>query len=128
MTTLTTTDGDVSSPQNLNSLTDAMNMDSYGKAKPVVSQLVYNWRKLMKAECNVNLFTNLLKLDISTKDIFFFVQKQADMRKVHKDLDKPLSRMGMRSKLNDACAFVCRQKRIVSRLKRELLNPIYTGL
>ena len=106
MTTLTTAEGTFPSSNNLNSMTNAMNIDSYGKAKLVVSQLVTNWRRFMKAECNVNLFASLLKLDISTKDIFFFIQKQADMRTVHKDLDKPLSRMGMRSKLNDACAFV----------------------
>ena len=34
----------------------------------------------------------------------------------------PLSKNAMRSKLNDACAFVLRQKRVVQGLKRDLLK------
>ena len=84
----------------------------------------------MKAECNIDFFAALLKKNIATRDIFYFVQKQAHLRKVHRDLDKPLTRAAVRSKLNDACSFAFRQKRVVSRLKQEVLlatgNKRYT--
>ena len=98
----------------------AMNSDSDGKVKPVVSELVINWRKLNSTECNIKLFTSLLNKNISTRDIHFFVQKQADLRKVHKGLDKPMTRAAMRAKLNDACAFSVRQRRVVEKLKKKL--------
>ena len=98
----------------------AMNYDSDGKVKPVVSELVKNWRKLNSTECNIKLFTSLLNKNISTRDIHSFVQKQADLRKVHKGLDKPMTRAAMRAKLNDACAFSVRQRRIVEKLKKKL--------
>ena len=99
-----------------------MNYDSNGKVNSVVSQLVINWRKLIGSECNVHLFATLLKKGISTRDIYSFASKQAKLRKVCKSIDMPLTKTAMRSKLNDACAFSARQRRVVNKLKRELLK------
>ena len=100
----------------------AMNVASDGKVNTVVSKLVNSWRQLIGSESNVHLFTQLLKKGISTRDVHSFVSKQAKLRKVLKGLDKPLSRAAMRTKLNDACAFNVRQKRVVSKLKRDLFD------
>ena len=43
---------------------------------------------------------------------------------MYKDLDRPLSRAAMRAKLNDACAFVHRQRRFVTRTKQDLLRAL----
>ena len=110
------------SPSTTNFDDEAMTRESDGKVKTVTSQLVHNWQLLMTSECNINLFKNLLKNDISTRDIHSFVLKQADLRKIHKKLDEPLTRAAMRSKVNDACAYVKRQKRIVGRIKKDLFN------
>ena len=99
----------------------AMNYASNGKVNAVVKKLVMNWRSLIGSESNVQLFAKLLKKGISTRDVHSFASKQANLRKVCKDLDKPLTRIAMRSKLNDACAFNARQKRVVNKLKRDLL-------
>ena len=107
-------------PSTLNFDDEAMIKESNGKVNTVTSQLVHNWRLLMTSECNVNLFNNLLKNNISTRDIHSFVQKQAGLRKVHKNLDEPLTRAAMRSKVSDACAYILRQKRIVGKLKKDL--------
>ena len=101
-----------------------MNIDSNGEVNLVVSELVKNWRKLISSECNIKFFTSLLNNNISTRDIHSFVQKQAELRKVHKKLDKPMTRCAMRSKLNDACAFSVRQRRLVDKIKKRLLNVI----
>ena len=121
MTSLTTADGDFSSTSSLILTSDAMSSYSDGKVNSVVSELARNWRKLNSSECNVKLFTSLLNKNISTRDIYFFIKKQADLRKVNKGLDRPLSRKAMRSKLNDACAFSVRQRRLVNQLKKKLL-------
>ena len=102
--------------------TTAMNLDSNGKVKAVVGNLVRNWRLLNSSECNMKFFTNLLNRNISTRDFHSFIRKQADIRKVHKGLDKPMTRNAMRSKLSDACAFAHRQRRIVNNLKKDLLK------
>ena len=78
----------------------------------------------MKSECNVSLMTSLLRKNVSTRDIYFFIKNQASLRKVFKDLDRPLSKAAMRAKLNDACAFVVRQRRCVTRLKQDLLKAL----
>ena len=121
MKTLTTDPGSSSDPS-VNLTTTAMNQVSNGKVKSVVGRLVRNWRQLLASECNMKLFTNLLNRNISTRDIHSFVQKQADIRKVHKGLDKPMTRAAMRSKLNDAAAFTMRQRRVVNSLKKDLLK------
>ena len=121
--TLPTDNGVVSSP--ISNLTDLpMNDASNGKANTVVGKLVKSWRVLMQTECNINLFTKMLRLRISTRDIHSFLLKQSRLRKVYKDLDKPLSRSAMRSKLNDSCAFLMRQRRVVNGLKRDLLKSV----
>ena len=122
MTSLTTDLGNLFPEENL--LDKATNKSSCGKANTVVSKLVINWRQLNSAECNVSFFHNLLSKNISTRDIHSFVKKQAGLKKIHKNLDKPLTRRAMRSKLNDACAFINRQKRIVFNLKKELLTAV----
>ena len=76
----------------------------------------------MRAECNVEFFATLLRKNISTRDIHSFLLKQAKLRKVYKGLDKPLSRVATRSKLNDACSFIHRQRRLVNRLKLDVLK------
>ena len=119
--TLTTEQGDSSSP-NYNLTVQAMNVNSVGKVNTVVSKLVINWRILMRAECNINLFTQLLRKNVSTRDVYFLVKSQASLRKIHKGLDKPLSRNAMHYKLNDACSFVNRHRRVVTRLKQDLLK------
>ena len=100
----------------------AMNNASNGQVNTVVSKLVKNWRKLVSSECNVRLFRKLLSNDISTRDIYSFVKKQADLKKVHKVMDKPMTKAAMKSKLKDACAFSVRQRRIVNKLKMDLLK------
>ena len=120
MTSLTTDHGpSLVETENLTST--AMSSCSDGKVKSVVSELAKNWRKLNSSECNVKLLASLLNKNISTRDIYFFIKNQADLRKVNKDLDKPLSRNAMRTKLNDACAFSVKQRRIVNKLKKKLL-------
>ena len=121
MKTLTTDPGSSSDPS-VNLTTTAMNQVSNGKVKSVVGKLVRNWRQLLASDRNMKLFTNLLNRNISTRDIHSFVQKQADIRKVHKGLDKPMTRAAMRSKLNDAAAFTMRQRRVVNSLKKDLLK------
>ena len=103
-------------------IVDAMTPMSDGKVKAVTSKLVLNWQLLMQTECNVQFFASLLKRNISTHDVHSFVKKQANLRKIYKGLDKPLNKAALRSKLNDACAFVNRQKRVVTRLKQDLLK------
>ena len=121
MDTPTTDPGSfLSSVDNLTS--SSKNDSPIGKVKAVVSKLVENWRQLISSESNVDLFAKLLKRHISTRDIYFFLKKQAMHKKVHKELDQPLSRKAMRSKLNDACAFSIRQRRVVNRLKSDLLK------
>ena len=123
MNTLTTDhESLVDSTENLTNA--SMNADSNGKVKAVVSKLVRNWRQLNASECNVKLFQKLISNGISTRDIHSFVMKQADLRKIHKGLDKPMSVAAMRSKLKDACAFSVRQRRSVNKLKKELLQVI----
>ena len=90
----------------------------------MVGKLEKCWKKLAQTESNVFLFSELLKRDISTQDIFFFALKQAKIRKVHKKLDPPLSRAAMRSKLNDACAMAIRQRQELKKLKLELLHSV----
>ena len=75
MQSLTTDNGRSSSSQNLNLTNHSMNSSSDTKVNTVVSQLVQQWRKLMKAECNIDFFAALLKKNIATRDIFYFVQK-----------------------------------------------------
>jgi len=70
----------------------------------------------------MRLFSKLLSNDISTRDIYSFVRKQADLRRVHKIMDKPMTKAAMKSKLNDACAFSVRQRRVVNKLKLDLLK------
>ena len=120
MTTLTAVQGDTSSVEPLDIMTRAM--DSTGKVNTVVCKLVKNWRLLYSTESNIHLFSNLLSKNICTRDIHSFLFKQAKLRKVHKDMDKPMSRAAMRAKLNDACAFANRQRRVVNQIKRELLK------
>ena len=74
------------------------------------------------AKRNIKLFSKLLNKNISTRDIYSFLSKQAQIKKVHKGLSKPMSSAAMRSKLNDACAFTNRQRRVVNKLKRDLLK------
>ena len=119
-----TTDQSASLSLKENLLDNTTNVSSCGKAKTVVSKLVKAWRKLNHAECNASFFSSLLSKNISTRDIHSFISKQAGIRKTKKDLDKPLSRKAMRAKLNDACAFANRQKRIVNHLKKELLKAV----
>ena len=119
--TLTTDNGNFEIPE-VNLLDKAMNNSSNGKAKTVASKLVQNWRILIKSECNVRMFANFIRNGISTRDVQSFVSKQAKLRKIHKDSSEPLSKAAIRSKLNDACAFVSKQKRVVFRLKIELLK------
>ena len=123
MTTLIT-DREAHTSQHQNLADKAMNLDSNGKVNSVISKLVLNWRKLMHTECNMNLFANLLKRNVSTRDIYDFVKKQSLLKKVYKGLDKPLTRAAMRGKLNDACAFAHRQRRVVIRLKQDLLRVV----
>ena len=118
--TLTTDSGSIELPKQDLTI-DAMNTVSNGQAKTVASKLVHNWRILMRSECNVRFFNNLIKHGISTRDIKSFISNQAKIRKVHRSSDEGLSKVAMRSKLNDACAFIQKQKRVVSKLKQELL-------
>ena len=101
-----------------------MNTDSCGKAKMVVSKLVKSWRQLNSAECNMTFFSNLLSKNICTRDIHSFILKQAGLRKSIKQLDIPLSKKAMKSKLSDACSFALKQRRMVGNLKRELLQAV----
>ena len=119
--TLTTDMEESSLLPNQNLQDNAMILESGSKENSVVSRLVSNWRKLNSAESNINFFTRLLRLNISTRDIYSFVKTQASLRKVHKGLNRPMSRVAMRAKLNDACAFAMRQRRIVNKTKRDLL-------
>ena len=80
-----------------NSMLKVKNNVSVDKAHTVESQLVQNWRKLMKSECSMSLMTSLLRKNISTRDIYFFAKNQAKLRKVYKDLDRPLSKAAMRA-------------------------------
>ena len=129
MTTLTTDHG-VNFPPEVELLDKTMNKGSCGVANSVVSKLVKCWRQLNGAECNISFFSNLLSRNISTRDVHSFITKQAGLKKSSKDLDLPLSRKAMRFKLNDACSFASRQRRFLSRLKRELLiamnNKVYS--
>ena len=61
-----TTDNE-SSSQKFDLTMNVMNRDSNDKVNIVVSQLVQNVRKLVKTECNIELFTTFLKLNISTR-------------------------------------------------------------
>ena len=76
-----TTDLGISFPEQ-NLLDKATNKSSGGKAHTVVSKLVSNWRQLNSAECNASFFHKLLSKNISTRDIYSFVKKQAGLRKV----------------------------------------------
>ena len=98
-----------------------MTPESIGKVDTVKSKLVKAWRQLSQAECNILFFQKLLRKNISTRDIHSFISTQAKLRKVHKGLDKPMSRVAMKAKLNDACAFAVRQRRLVNDFKRKLL-------
>ena len=122
MISLTTDNGNLFPVEKL--LDNATNPNSCGKANKVVSRLVHSWRLLNRAECNVSFFSKMLCKNISTRDIHSFVKKQASLRKVQKELDKPLSRRALRSKLNDAGAYIVRQKRTVQNLKKELLAAV----
>ena len=124
MTTLTTDHGEFLSPE-VELLDKTTNQGSCGMAKSVVSKLVKCWRQLNSAECNVTFFSNLLNKNISTRDIHSFIMKQAGLRKVSKDLDLPLSRKAMRAKINDACSFASRQKRLLTKLKKDLLQEMH---
>ena len=121
MTSLTTVQGEMF-VEPLENLTEAMNSTSNGKVNAVVGKLVKNWRQLYRSESNVHLFSDLLSKNICTRDIHSFLTKQASLRKVHNNLDKPMSRAAMRAKLNDACSFSYRKKRDVNRIKRELFE------
>ena len=125
MTTLTTDKGETSLVEPLENLTSsAMNSSSDGMVKTVVGKLVKSWRQLYSTESNISFFNSLLVKNICTRDIHSFVSKQASLRKIHKGLDKPMTRAAMRAKLNDACAFAHRQKRVVNKIKRELLVAV----
>ena len=50
--------------------------NSKGKVKNVVGKLDKCWVKLAHTESNVYFFNELLKRDISTRDIFYFALKQ----------------------------------------------------
>ena len=121
MNTLTTDLGSSIDPSE-NLMDAAMNLDSNGKVQAVVSRLVRSWRLLIASECNMKFFKSLLDKNISTRDIFSFVQKQANLRRIYKDLDKSMTKTAVRAKLNDACAFSIRQRRYVNKIKRDLLK------
>ena len=58
-------------------MSQAVNVVSYSKVKTVASQLVRQWKILMHSECNIELFANLLKKNVSTREIHDFVSKQS---------------------------------------------------
>ena len=119
---LTTDTERSSSSQSLNLTNLSMNYGSNTMVNTVVSKLVQKWRELTKVECSISLFASLLKKNIATRDIFHFVQKQANLRKAFKNLDVPLTKAAMRCKMNDACSLAHRTKRVVNRLKSDLLQ------
>ena len=94
---------------------------SEGKVKHVVGKLEKCWTKLVHTESNMFLFNELLKRNISTRDVFFFALKQAKIRKIYKKLDPPLSKVAMKSKLNDACAMAHRLRQELNRVRQNLL-------
>ena len=95
---------------------------SKGKVKHVVCKLEECWLKLAQTESNVFLFCELLKRNISTRDVFYFALKQAKIRRVHKKLDPPLTKAAMRAKLNDACATANRLRQKLKKIKLDLLS------
>ena len=56
---------------------------------------------IMKTECRIWLIKSLLKLDLCTRDIYFFALNQARMRVEDKLLDKQTVRAAMNTKLRD---------------------------
>ena len=95
---------------------------SYGQVKAVIGNLVKVWTKLNSTESNIYLFSQLIKRNISTRDVHSFLVKQAKLRKIHTSLDPPMSRAAMKAKLNDAFAHSLRLKQEIVKLKRELLK------
>ena len=109
-------------PQNVDNVRRTLSCNSSeGKVKHVVGKLEDCWIKLAHSESNLFLFNELLKRNISTRDVFYFALKQAKIRKVYKKLDPPLSKTAMKSKLNDACAMTHKLKHKLNKVKDELL-------
>ena len=107
--------------QNLQNDGRTLSNCSEGKVKHVVGKLEKCWTKLVHTESNMFLFNELLKRNISTRDVFFFALKQAKIRKIYKKLDPPLSKVAMKSKLNDACAMAHRLRQELNRVRQNLL-------
>ena len=89
---------------------------SYGEVKAVVGKLVKIWTKLISTESNIHLFSQLIRLNISTRDVNSFLVGQAKLRKIHTSLDPIMSRIAMKAKLNDAAAFSLRLKQEVNKI------------
>ena len=67
----------------------------------------------------IHLFSQLIRLNISTRDVHSFLMAQARLRKT---LNPPMSKAAMKVKLNNAAAYACKLNNEISKLKRALLK------
>ena len=96
---------------------------SYGKVKSVTGRLVDTWTKLTNTESNIYLFSELIRLGISTNDVHAFLKNQAKLRRINTNLDPPMSKSAMKAKLSDAVSFLNRLKQSVAKALKYTLIP-----
>ena len=80
--------------------------------------------KIALAESRLWLMKNMLSKNLMTRDILFFVTKQADMRIVNKDIDLMTVKAAMAAKLEDIKWDLENLKSTYQTLKSNLLNKL----
>ena len=94
--------------------------NTYGSAKPVVTELRNAYKKLAIAEANIDMLAKMVRNMIGTNDVRNFICKQVSMRRVNATLDKKAIKKLMRRKLDDACAHASRLRSNKQKLKKRL--------
>ena len=80
--------------------------------------------KITDDEALLNLFNNMRGKGLYTRDIFSFVEKQADLRILHRNIDKPTADHALSAKVRDVEETLKAYKNIKAQLKKEYLKEV----
>ena len=80
--------------------------------------------KIIDDETLLNLFDNMRGKGLYTRDIFSFVEKQADLRILHKNIDKPTADHALSAKIRDVKETLKAYKNTKAQLKKEYLKEV----
>ena len=78
--------------------------------------------KITDDESRLDFFRNLQSRGLTTRDIFSFGMKQADIRTIHKDVDMSTSRNAMAAKIKDLKAVLHRDRLLLGHIKKKHLS------